>query len=770
MPLRRRRRRLLPRLLFAASAVLLLLVGGVLVLVWSTLPAADQRLALPGLSAPVEITLDGAGIPRIRAATEADAAMALGWLHARDRMFQMEAMRRGAEGRLAEIAGEGALRIDRFMRAMGLADRARESAARLPPEPRAILEAYAAGVNARIAERGRRIAPEFLLLGAPEPWRIEHSLLWGQVMGLWLSGNWRGDLERARLLQQLGPERLAQLFPADATPGHPDRLAALRGLHSLLAALPRFPEDIGLPPAASNAFALAPQRSGSDAALLAADPHLGFQAPILWYLVRIELPEGRFRAGATAPGVPLIVIGRNESLAWGFTTTHSDTQDIFIERLVDPDHYLTEEGPRPFAVREARLSVRGGRVERLRIRESRHGVIISDLDPAAAADGVVLALAAAHLAPGDSAAEGLWLLNRARSIAEARAAAARITSPPQNLLVADAAGGIAMFLTGRTPIRRAGDGSLPVPGHDGSHSWAGFLPFEALPHIENPPSGRLVNANNRPAPPDHPAFLGRHFPGDWRFRRIHALLDAHPRPDARLLAAIQRDNHSLLAEASLPLLRRLPASPAQAMLAAWDGEMAADRPEPLLWSAWARRFQALLLAAQGVEEGAGSPEFLAAVFAGRAPAFCAADCEALAARALAEATAELSARHGAEMTRWRWGEAHVARFEHPLLRFVPVLGALTRLSAPTGGDGQTVNRGGIRGSGAMPFANVHGAGLRLVADLSDPDGLLAIIATGQSGHPLSRHWGDLLPLWAEGRMLRLAREPARVTGRITLAP
>lgn len=763
------------RLLVIVPAGLVPAVGAAFyLLVWSTLPARDARLQLRGLSAPVAIGFDAAGVPRIQATSEADAAMALGWLHARDRMFQMDAMRLGAQGRLAEIAGRGALRLDRFTRALGLAERAADDIQSLSAETRTILEAYAAGVNAQIAARGRFIAPEFLLLGAPEPWRVEHSLLWGKVMGLWLSGNWRSELERARLAPGLGGERFEQLFPADITPGRPDQLTAIGGLDSLLAALPRFPEDAPLPSSASNAWALSAAQSGTGGALLASDPHLGFSAPILWYLARIELPGGRFRAGATSPGVPMVLIGRNEALSWGFTTTHSDTQDVFIERVLDADHYATEDGPRRFTTREMRLRIRGGAEETLRVRETRHGIVISDLDETPRMDGTALSLAMANLAPRDTNAEGLLLLNRARSVAEGGAAAARITSPPQNLMLADAQGAIGLFLTGRTPIRRSGGGGLPSPGDTASHGWDGFVSPGDMPHWISPDSGRLVNANNRVAPADHPIFLGRDFPGDWRFRRIQRLLDANPQPDAAVMAGMQLDAFSLLAEASLPMLRNLAttgrAREAQQLLAGWTGEMAAGLGQPLIWNAWQRHFMGLVLQRAGVPETAASPEFLAQILAGRAPAFCRPDCDGPAARALDAAVEQLSALYGPDMNRWRWGEAHQARLEHPLLRFIPGLSWATRLAVPTAGDGQTVLRATPRGGAEQPFTNVHGAGLRLVADMASPDGLLAIIGTGQSGHPLSAHWGDLLPLWADGRMLRLSREAARSLGRVELRP
>jgi penicillin amidase len=767
------------------ALILLLAVMAVAVaaaLIYSSVPAAREELAIPTLSAPVAISLDEHGIPRIEAQSERDAAVALGFLHARDRMFQMEAMRRGAEGRLAEIAGASALRLDRFTRTLGLAERARADLATLSPEARDLLDAYAEGVNARIAAIGRLTAPEFLLLGEPEPWKAEHSLLWGKVMGLWLSGSWRRDIERARLAATIPPERLRLLWPADSSPGRPDLSAGLdpAALGRLLAALPVFGQDAPLPESASNAWAVTARRSASGAPLLATDPHLGFQAPILWYLARIELPGGRFRAGATAPGVPGIVIGRNESLAWGFTTTHSDTQDVFIERVLDADHYATPAGPARFAIREERIAVRGReQPEVLRVRETRHGPVISDLDPAGLAPGTVLAVAMANLAPADTAAEGLIALNRARTIAEARAAAALLTSPPQNLMLADRDGRIAQYLVGRTPIRRSGDGTLPMPGWDGAADWVGFVPFDAMPHAEDPEGGILAAANSRPAPADHPVFLGRDWFGDWRLRRIGELLAARPRHDAAGFARMQADIVSPFAREVLPTL--LAASPgpaaarAQALLAGWDGAMRAESPQPLIFHAWTRRFRRLALEAHGAGAAVDhvGQEFTAFLLHpdGRGAAWCGPDrCALLLARALDETVAELSARFGADPAAWRWGAVHVARFEHPLLRFVPGLGWLTRMEAASGGDGETLARGGFREQGPNPFAHVHGAGLRIVADLADPDGVLAMIATGQSGHPMSDHWGSLLGRWQAGEVIRLTRAPAREAGRIRLSP
>ncbi len=775
-------------LAFAGRLIILLFVlAGIAVafgfaMVSSSLPDAREEPGIPTLSAPVAISLDEHGIPRIEARTERDAAVALGWLHARDRMFQMDAMRRGASGRLAEIAGASALRLDRFSRTLGLVQSAESDLAALSPEARDLLEAYAEGVNALIAARGRLAAPEFLAIGEPEPWRPVDSLLWGKVMGLWLSGNWRRELEYAAQAAALPADRLDDLWPRDASAGRPD-LAGLPGAVSLariLQAVPVFGVDAPLPDSASNAWAVTGARSASGAPMLANDPHLGFQAPVLWYLARIDFPDGSFRAGATAPGVPAIVIGRNQRIAWGFTTTHSDTQDVFVERLSGADAYDTPDGPRPFMVREERIAVRGRtEPEVLRVRETRHGPVVSGLDGLVADQGYVLAVSMANLAPRDTAAEALLALNRAASLAEARAAAARFTSPPQNLMVASAEGAIAQYLVGRTPIRRGGDGRLPARGWDGSMDWTGFVPFDAMPHVENPASGQIANANARPAPADHPVFLGVDWYGDWRLRRIRELLAARPTHDLASFAAMQNDVVSLLAREVLPALLAVPAPPglpgrAQALLRDWDGAMRAEAPQPLVYHAWLRAFRRLVLAQGGAPEGtAAGPEFTRLLLTNpaRAAAWCGpGGCGALLARALTEATAEIESAQGSDPAKWLWGRAHVATFEHPILRFVPVLGGMTRLEVPSPGDGETLSRGGMRGGGATPYAHLHGAGLRAAFDLGDPDGAVAIIATGQSGHPFSPHWDDQMQRWRDGDVLKLGRVPASVTGTIRLKP
>ncbi len=773
------------RLAVALALILALLAGAIALAFRVTLPPSANTTAIPGLAAPVEITLDARGIPWVRAGSAEDAMAALGWLHARDRLFQMDVMRRGAAGRLSALIGAQGLRLDRFSRLLGLEAKAERDLEDLPEDTRAALAAYARGVNAWIDQRGMRAAPEYLLLATrPEPWRETDSLLWGKAMALFLTGNMRTELARLRLSTVLPRERIDELWPRDASPHRPIAAPALPPEHldRVIAALPVFGEDAPLPSTASNSWAVTGPQSASGNALLANDPHLALVTPTQWHLARVEAP-GLTLAGAFAPGVPFLMLGHNGHVAWGFTTTHSDTQDVFIEQLVDQDHYLTPDGPRRFETREEVIQVRFGEPVTLRVRETRHGPVISDLDPVPGTpQGHVLAVAMAMLAPGDAAAVAMHRLNRARDFAEAEEAARLIAAPQQNLVIGDTAGRIGMLVPGRVPIRRAGDGSFPVPGWDGSHDWLGFAPYEALPRFVDPPTNRLVNANNRIVPDDFPVLLTRDWWGDFRYRRIVARLDAHGAPhDAASLAAIQLDIVSKAARDLLPLmLRGEPdggaAARAHALLARWDGTMAADRPEPLIYTAWIRAFgRAIGERAFGPEAEAFREtvaEFLLFVLT-RGGHWCGEGndaCPSVLARALDDAVADLAGRYGPDPAAWRWGEAHRVRFPHLLFQFVPGIGRWFGTELPTPGDGYTVLRAGVRMSGPRPFENVHGASFRGVYDLAELDASRFVIAPGQSGHPLSRHYRDFAPLWLAGGHVTLPARPETVGDTITLRP
>jgi penicillin G amidase len=760
------------RVLAAIGVLVLLLAALIVGALWLTIPGSSQTAVIPGLSGPVGVAFDADMVPRIQVTSETDAAAAVGFVHARDRLFQMDLMRRAASGRLSEIAGPATLRIDRMMRTLGLRQRAVADLAALPADTRAMLDAYARGVNAWIELKGRFAAPEFLVLGAPDPWQPTDSLLWAKTMGLWLSMNWRQELSRQALSGKLPPAMIDQLWPPETEAAAPDAMAKpltrfADAATRLLSALPQFPAAYTMPSTASNEWAVDGRHSASGAPLLAGDPHLAFGFPGIWYLARIDMP-GRVLAGATAPGVPFLVLGHNGKIAWTFTTTGADVQDVFIETPAGPGEYQTPDGPLRFTAREERIAVRGQPDQLLTVRETRHGPVISDLD---SPSGPIMAVAMANLQPGDTAAAGLLAMNRATTVQQAGAAATVITSPVQNLLVADRQT-IGLFVTGRVPIRKAGDGSAPVPG-DGSHDWVGWAAGEQLPHSMSPASGRLVNANEPVSGPEFPVFMGRDGFRDWRARRIRELLGRSDRHTAADFAAMQVDVVSTFARQVLPGLLALPGlaereAAALALLRGWDGSATMDRPQPLIFNPWMNEFYAAVLRHAGAGNGLGAPvsDFVAFVLSPAGAHWCDGDCAPLLRDSLATTVRSLSARFGDDPAGWRWGDAHQAVFAHPILRNIPLLGSFTTISIPSPGDDDTVDRGGMNAL----LQSVHGAAYRGVYDLADLDQSLFMITPGQSGNPFSTHARDFVARWRDGATIRLGQVAASITGTVQLTP
>ncbi len=743
------------------SRILRWLAGGTLILIlvaagagagliWWSFPAAQQRVQVAGMAAPASIGYDTDGIPLIRAGSELDAAAALGFAHARDRMFQMELTRRATTGRLSELAGASTVPFDRSMRMLGLQRRATADLPELQPETRDVLDAYARGVNAWIAARGRFAAPELIPFGKPAPWTATDSLLWGKSMSLYLAGSWRLKLAQAALK----PDE--HYWPPQDHPARPD--AALPSHWAGL--VPSFPAPFTQPAQASNEWAVDATHSATGGPLLAGDPHLGFSMPGLWYLVRIETPQG-VRAGATAPGVPFVVLGRNSETAWTFTTTGADTQDVFIETVLPDGRYQTPDGPAAFDTHEEVIHVRGAPDEHLTVRETRHGPVLSDLEPV----GPVMAISMAALAPHDTGADGLRALSRARTVEDIGEAAALITSPVQNLLGADRRT-IGQFTTGRIPLRREGDGSRPVPGDDGLHDWTGFAAGSQLPHVVAPDSGRIANANERVAPPDFPVFLGGNWFGDWRAQRIRTLLAATPRHDLDSFAAMQLDDISAFAQAVLPRLRQITPAPgtaaALALLDGWDGGMGADRPQPLIFNGWMRAFTAAYLAQHHIPPAvAGAwPDVVAQAVQHE-------EILPLLSQSLAVALTELAAQQGPDPAAWRWGVAHRAVFQHPLLGRVPVIGRLFTWSIAQPGDETTLNRGGSRPPG---WISAHGAGFRGVYDLADLDRSRFAMTPGQSGHPFRVLAASLMQRWRDGTTLTLGPRSGQPAEIVELRP
>jgi penicillin amidase len=756
----------------------LMLASGAYLWLRTSLPQTTGTLVLDGPAAEIRITRDTAGVPHIAAASDRDASFALGFVHAQDRLFQMDMMRRLGAGRLSELLGDAAFGTDRTMRTLGLYRAAESQLDGLSPPLREALDAYAAGVNAFLAHRGA-LPPEYTLLrSAPEAWRPADSLVWGKYMALLLSGNYRRELVHSRIAAHVTGEQLGQLYP-DYPPDAPVTLGALAALYRALP-LDRIyaavPEAVG-PTFASNNWVVDGKHTVSGKPLLANDPHLGFSTPDIWYLARIDTPSLHL-AGATSPGAPFVVLGHNQRIGWGFTTTESDVEDLFIERPdpADPARYLAPNGSLPFETRQEVIAVRGGAATTVTIRATRHGPVISDLSlpPGAAPAGDVLALQATFLAGEDRTPQALWDINRAQNWQDFNVALENVVAPQQNVVYADVDGNIGFTAPARVPIRGKGDGWLPVPGWSGEYDWTGFVPFAKLPRALNPPDGHFISANNKIVPDDYPYFLGRDWDLPYRAARITALLDATPLQSPDTTAAIQADTLSLGAQTLLPLMLAIAPPDARAAAAlerlrGWNGRMDADQVAPLIFTAWLRDLNRILFAARLGDDFADywdlRPNVIAAILTEhrewcRDPARPGTvGCAARLTDSLENALDQLTAAYGTEMAQWLWGRAHSATFPHPLFSRIPFLRGVRATAVPADGGSDTVNRGGMFvQSQTQPYLDRHGAGLRMILDFADLDAARFIVVPGQSGNPISAHYADMLEPWRRFSWLGLGTE------------
>jgi penicillin amidase len=762
-----------------------------------SLPRVSGEIALAGLDQPVEVLRDAHGIPHIFARSERDAQFALGFVHAQDRLWQMEINRRLASGRMAEALGRAGLDTDRFLRTLGIRRVAEANLRHLDADARALLEAYAAGVNAFLDTRPVLPIEFWILRVTPERWSAVDSAAWAKMMAWDLGGNWRSELLRLQLSRRLPTSSIQEFWPP--YPG--DEPVVLPDLRELYGELEREPPQISAAdpfPGASNSWALAGARTTSGKPLLANDPHLGLTAPGIWYFAHLHAP-GLNAIGATLPGVPGIVLGRNERIAWAATNTGPDVQDLFLEKVDASGRYLTPRGPMSFITLRETVKVKGADDEPLNIRISRHGPVISDVS-ANALDatprGHALAFAWTALAEDDLSLQALFRLPRARSWDDFVGALRDFHVPQQNLSYADVDGNIGFIAPGRIPVRKPENrlkGLAPAPGWDERYDWAGFIPFAELPRSFNPPGGQIVTANQKIVAPDYRHHITAEWFPPYRAQRIEELLAARAQHDRASFARMQADVLSLPARELLPRMIAIQGTSAESSealkwLSAWDGEMAAGRTEPLLFVAWWRELSRALYADElgPAFRGAWSERapFLANVLAdkGGQSRWCddvrtkrTESCDDILNASLDRAIAELRRRYGDNPDRWRWGTAHEARLRHRPLSRNAWLRRHFDIVVPTGGDSYTINVGRMDfADEAEPYSNRHAASFRAVYDLADPEASVFIHPGGQSGNPLSSHYRDFAPLWAQGDYVPMITERARLEAagaqRLVLTP
>ncbi len=776
-----------------------------------SLPDYSRDFEVEGPFDTVEIVRDTHNVPHIFAQYDHDTYFGLGFVHAQDRLWQMTMFRRTAQGRLSELFGIRTLEIDDFLRRLDLYGLAEASFQYQGAAERAALEAYAAGVNAwietvRVEALGRG-APEFFLFSPQiQSWRPADSLAILRLMSLKLSGHLSAEVLRARTSLALGDaqERLLDVLPDAPGPGSaalPEYGALMPGLMHLAADLrPQTPRD-PLDPVpefafagASNAWAAAPSRSAAQGSLLANDPHLGFSAPSMWMLARLQLAAGDV-IGGTIPGMPVVLAGRSDRLGWGVTSSYLDDQDVHIEKLnpENPEQYLTPEGYKPFKTRQTTIKIKDSDPVTRVLRWSENGPIIpgSRYDLASITPtGHVTSLNWTALDPVDQSMTAALRLMQASTVQEAVEVGRLYTAPSQNLVLVDQAS-IAFQMIGKMPNRQArhqSRGRLPTPGWLAENRWLGFLPYENNPRIIDPFSGIVANTNNKSVDRPFPNHVSYSWGDTQRIERLQKLMGNREVHTRASFVEAQLDQVSFSARALLPLIARdlwfgadaaigdTPATMRQsalALLAEWNGEMNEHMPEPLIFAAWMRSLQKRLvqdeLGALTQEFTHADPVFLERVFRdlNGAAQWCdvvqstpVETCTEIARVALDTALLSLSKTYGNRIESWRWGDAHQATHDHETLGDIPLLSWFVNIRQSTSGGDNTLMRGKTSGVGDNPYLNVHGAGYRGVYDFADPNASLFIISTGQSGHFMSRHYDDLAQLWRRGDYIPMSLDPA----------
>ncbi|MCS6952779.1 MAG: penicillin acylase family protein [Bryobacterales bacterium] len=690
---------------------------------WAWRPLARTSGTFPApVGGVVTIARDRLGVPHIEAASLEDLLFAQGFVTAQDRLWQMDAMRRAASGDLAELFGAAALASDQETRRMRLRRIAEEHARALPPADRAAFAAYARGVNYFLETHAGRLPLEFTLLRYdPRPWSLADSLVISLQMFRTLTRSWRTELRKQNLLEGGDAAKVDFLFSIHA--GGPE-------------------------PPGSNAWVVSGRRTASGRPILANDPHLEWTFPSIWYLVHLKAP-GLNAAGASLPGLPGVILGHNERIAWGITNLGFDVQDLFVERF-DPQtgHYVEGGRKEPARLEREVILVRGSQRATVFNWITRRGPIFI------AEQGRFLSLSWIAAQPG--AFEYPFLeINRARNWQEFRAALARLAGPPLNFVYADVDGNIGYQVAGKLPIRRNYRGD--VPADPAKATWDGYIPFEALPSVFNPPSGILVSANQNPFPENYPYPVNGRFAPPYRARRIREWLERGSRWRVPDMLRLQTDTYSpfahflareLVAAQARKKSRNPLVAEAVQLLAPWDGRMRRDAPQPMIAELAYRHLRTAV--AERAAPGKGllyddlmAPAVLEVLLRER-PAGWFADYDDVLLDTLADALEEGQRLQGRQMRRWQYGRYQMLRLTHPVLSRLPLVGRYAGIGAvPMEGSETTV----------LQVTAELGPSLRMVLDLADWDHSLVTLLSGQSGQFLSRHYKDQWRAFYEGRGL-----------------
>lgn len=748
----------------------------------SSLPQTDGILQLAGLSAHVTVSRDTHGVPTIDAANVEDLFFAQGFVTAQDRLWQMDGMRRFAGGNLAEILGEDLVQHDRRQRILGLRQAAQMTVAQFSPEVRSHFEAYARGVNAYIQTHSNKLPFEFRVLGyKPEPWTPEDSALIAAQMVTDLSTPPEQALVREKILAKLGPQLTADLFVNDSSHDRPPTMSRSiaapnsegddeeddgddSGTDSSVATGMELivPHDNPVEDdrfvVGSNNWVVSGAHTTTGKPLLSNDMHLGQQMPNLWY--EAHLRSGQFDvAGVTLPGMPYVVVGHNQRIAWGFTNIGPTVEDAYYETFNGDGNYLTPDGWKTPQHRREVIKIKGKADEVLDVVVTRHGPIVNELYPG---ESRPIAL---RWTLYDGIRNPFFAVDSAHNWAEFRQAFSQLDAPAQNVVYADVDGNIGYQATGKIPIRASGDGSLPEDGSTDKFEWTSYVPFDKLPATFNPASGIIATANGRITPDGYPYSISTEWEAPWRADRIYRVLESGKTFSAADMLSLQTDISSEFDRyvagrlvAAVDHSKNVPANVRGAadVLRNWDGRMTANSAAPVI-AVRAREDLVRLLLEPKLRGGGSESEssvnwksykwMMRTVWLENAlreepkrwlPDGYATYDELLTA-AMQAALQDPKLPHNPSS--WRWGDVNAVTIQHPILGKIWFL-------RPWAGPGVQPQSGSPYTVKAV--SRTHGPSERMTIDLANLDRSTLNIVTGESGNPLSPYYMDQWKAWYEG--------------------
>jgi penicillin amidase len=768
-----------------------------------SLAIANGRLYVPALHATTTIERDSQGVVHIKGKSEHDVYFAMGFAHAQDRLWQLELERRVTQGRLSEVFGERTIRQDIWFRTLGLYAAAATAWPALSTEAQASLTAYADGINACI-DTGKALPPEFLLLGIkPAHWRPLDSVAMIKLLALDLGTNLTQEIEHYLSQQTLSADQLKSLYsryPDTApttvagdrvAPLQAQTLIRLRNLQSEIETDFR----IGGRYVGSNAWVIAGQLTANGKPILANDPHMGLQMPSLWYAV--SQSGGQLKAqGMSLVGLPVVIFGKNEQIAWGGTNMMADTQDLYFEQLdgLDRSKYRSGDQWKQFSVRNEVIQVKAPFPASLHeplqpvnvsVRESERGPVISDV---VATFDQAVSLRWTALDAGDTTYESFFRLSYAKDWDAFKAALSNHVAPALNMLYVDQANNIGYIGAGRIPVRTRGEGDSPSPGWLNSYRWDHFIPAASMPQSYNPKRGFLVSANNKIIGPEYPYFISNDWAPPARARRIEQMIEKRVAAHQAITLADMQTMHSdvlnLEAKEILPILTHIQGETSQQRkalqyLSAWNGEMAVGSQAATIYMVWMAHLRTQLFGPglQGSWNAEEKNSYLTTLtshvpvatvqtaLSGTGVDWCAArshggNCDYVLKKALNESLKELEKLQGSAIENWKWGDVHAIHFKHTPFSDVRLLDNFFGRKLASGGAPDTINATNATFQGSLGYVQDFGAAFRQIMQPGDGSHLY-IIATGQSGHPLSAHFDDMIAPYGHGQYFELPTGPAR---------